>query len=582
MNTVKTMQNMSQVVDKIQADTPFTPAFQKKVLGSVRRMARMPEYGVPLEQIPADLEHFERMWSRGSVRGLPSSFKSKKAFSDWRSQVRSALMAALEVKATVKKKKIEDGWSQLADDLLKAGVAEKKLISLSVLAEAARVASLQPAQISRQWLQHLIDTCDTSGKYRAVQDAIRLLHKHHEDVTLDISPAINGFPVKKSRTYCVRARLPESLAAEVTAWQSERLKGETRGVRLKRKSACSPKRAKQALRGVTYVYTAMLEANLVQPGSLCNSKDLAAPELLEEVIENELNNRFPWNPLAPTTLFEYVNNWKLFLKGCGHDTTFLTELIRDFEAFENVKSMSASRRAWCEGFLKDHHKQSAFLSLPENLFQAAKKEMHVYETGSHHQKQSAIALGVAACAAAIWTSLPLRISTLLKLTYGGPKADIQIHGAKRGLIVTTPPDIVKNGYSHQYISLLPKRGGDPRAIVEWFTQIVRPRLLEAHIAPHLRRDDLLFGGIAPARLSSIWRRETLAAGIPMTPHQVRHALATLMANQPKADYAIIAALLGDTEATVRRNYVFVDQARLHAEGQKILSQIQSHVLMRGV
>ena len=67
----------------------------------------------------------------------------------------------------------------------------------------------------------------------------------------------------------------------------------------------------------------------------------------------------------------------------------------------------------------------------------------------------------------------------------------------------------------------------------------------------------------------------------MTPHQVRHALATLMANLPNADYSIIAALLGDTEATVRKNYVFVDQARMHKEGQKVLAQLQGHVLMRG-
>ena len=54
-----------------------------------------------------------------------------------------------------------------------------------------------------------------------------------------------------------------------------------------------------------------------------------------------------------------------------------------------------------------------------------------------------------------------------------------------------------------------------------------------------------------------------------------------MANQKNADYSIIAALLGDTEATVRKNYVFVDQARLHAEGQELLAQIQGHLLMKG-
>ncbi|MBI1492695.1 site-specific integrase [Halocynthiibacter styelae] len=259
----------------------------------------------------------------------------------------------------------------------------------------------------------------------------------------------------------------------------------------------------------------------------------------------------------------------------------MTELIGEYSAFESVKSMAPARRSWCEEFLHDHHKKAAFLSLPNRLFQEAQDAMKAYETGSCHQKRAAIALGLAACASAIWTSLPLRISTLLNLSYGGPEADVQIHGARRGLLLTTPPDIVKNGYSHRYITLTPKQGGDPRKIVEWFVQTVRPHLLERHITPHQRRDDLLFGGVSYARLSSIWRQVTLEAGVPMTPHQVRHALATLMANQKEVDYSIIAALLGDTEATVRKNYVFVDQARLHTEGQKMLAQIQGHLLMKG-
>lgn len=207
--------------------------------------------------------------------------------------------------------------------------------------------------------------------------------------------------------------------------------------------------------------------------------------------------------------------------------------------------------------------------------------MAAYDTASRHHQNEAVALALAACAAAIWTSLPLRISTLLRLTYGSEAGDVQIHDHRRGLVVTTPPDIVKNGYSHRHITLTPKRGGSPRDIVHWFVTEARPRLLASNIKPHLRRDDLLFGGVSYARLSSIWRNTTLKAGVPMTPHQVRHALPTLMANQPNADYSIIAALLGDTEATIRKSYVFVDQARKDTEGQALLAQIHGHVLMRG-
>lgn len=574
------MNDMAQVILWIETEHPFTPAFQKKVLGSVRKMTRLPHYGVPLDQIPADQNAFDKVWGRGPVRGLPAGFKSKGSFTDWRSHVRSALTKALEVVPTVRDIRIEDEWSQLTDDLRSNNVSAKKLISVSVLANAARNAALTPVTVSREWLQEIVDTSDTAGRYRAIQEAVKLIGKNRGATFVAVSPVFS-MDIHKSRTHCARATLPPSLAAEVETWRAERLLGEPVGHRRKRKNACSPERANAIIGGITYVYTAMVEAELVQPSEVCKTEDLKDPALLEEVIERELNGENSWQKLEYSTLYEYLGNWKLFLKGCQHDTTLLTELISEYSAFENVKSMASGRRTWCEDFLHNYHKKTAFLSLPTRLFQEAQEAMKGYETASRHQKKSAIALGLAACAAAIWTSLPLRISTLLALSYGGPEADVQIHGARRGLVITTPPDIVKNGYSHRYINLTPKQGGDPRKIVEWFVETVRPRLFEGHITPHKRRVDLLFGGVSYARLSGIWRQTTLEAGVPMTPHQVRHALATLMANQKTVDYSIIAALLGDTEATVRKNYVFVDQARLHVEGQQILAQIQGHLLMQG-
>lgn len=581
MSTVAPMKNMAEVIHWIEAKTPFTDAFRKKVLGSVRRMPRIPSYGIPLEQVPADLGTFDKVWGRGPVRALPAGFKTKGSFSDWRSQVRSALTAFLDLPNSDVPDVPADDWAQILSDLEAAGDPTKKLIAVKVLANAARNASLTPSEVSRAQLQDLVDASDMTGRYRSIQAALKYIHQNRSAILIVLSPALDGTPIQKSRQYCVRAELPPPLAKEIEGWVSRRVRGEPKGHRKKRKSKCTPKRAADAVRGVTYVYTAMLTAGIIEAGPLCSVADLADPTLLEDIIERELNGDFPWAPLAPTTLFEYVSNWKLFVRGSGLDAKPLTEVISDFTAFENVKGMSSGRRDWCEDFLHDHRKQSTFLGLPNALVQAAKKAMLTYETGSQHQKDAAIALSLAACAAAIWTSLPLRISTLLNLSYGGEEADVQLHKPGRGLVLTTPPDIVKNGYSHRYITLTPKKGGDPRAIVAWFVEKVRPKLLKAHIEPHLQRPDLLFGGASYARMSGAWRQKTLEAGVPMTPHQVRHALATLMANQPGADFSIIAALLGDTEATVRKNYVFVDQARKHEEGQKILAQIQGHVLMQG-
>lgn len=580
MSNVTTMKNIADVVRWIEAERPFKLGFEKKVLGSVRKMKKLTQYDIHLEQIPVDLDAFDEVWGRGPVRNLPLGFKSKSQFVDWRSQVRSALTGFLGIPKHKIPIACDDDWSQLITDLAASGVHEKKLIPVKLLASAARGASLSPAEVTRSWLQSLVDAADTAGQYDAIRSAQVILHKYKGNLTVATSSDL-ALSVRKSSRSCVRLDLPEQLSIEVENWRQKFTQGLRKGHRQKRKSARSPERAGQVLRGVTYVYTAMVTAGLIEPERNCSVSDMMDADFLNELIEREMLGEFPWRKLKITTLFEYLNNWRLFVRGCGHGAEDLKELISDFTEFENVKSMSTSRRDWSENFLLDNHKQAAFFSLPNKVFRDAKKAMQAYEGGSNYEKDTAIALGLAACAAAIWTSLPLRISTLLKLTYAGEKADVQIHGNSRGLMVTTPPDIVKNGYSHRNITLIRKSGGDPREIVSWFVSDVRPRLLTAHIAPHLRNSALLFCGVSYARLSSIWRSVTLDAGVPMTPHQVRHALATIMANQPGADYSIIAALLGDTEATVRKNYVVVDQSKKNAEGQNLLAQIQGNILLRG-
>lgn len=581
MATVDNMKTMADVISWITAENPFGAASQKKILGSVRKLKRMPQYGVPLDQIPADLKAFDKAWGRGPVRGIPRGFTSKGAFTTWRSQVRSALTSYYEIKKTTSRTALTDDWSRLISEIKATGVPPKKMIPVTVLANLARTASLSPSEVSRDWLQQSVDAADTAGQYEAIKAARALIHKHGSSVTVRVSPAF-ALPIRKSTVHCVRLDLPEQLHADIEAWRETFTQGLRKGHRGKRRSARSQERADAVLRGVSYVHTALVTAGLLPTDAAYSVPNMVNPDHLAEIIERELIGEFPWKTLRPSTHFEYLNNFRLFVRGCGLDAEPLAEVIRDFPEFENVKSMSPDRRNWCESFLNDHHKQAAFFGLPNALYRSAKTAMQSYDTGSGYERDMAIGLGISACAAAIWTSLPLRVSTLLQLTYGGESADVQIHGSRSNLVLTTPPDIVKNGYSHRYISLTPKRGGDPKAIVSWFVQEVRPRLLANHISPHLRKPDRLMAGVSYARMASIWRHATLDAGIPMTPHQVRHALATVMANQPGGDYAIIAALLGDTESTVRKNYVFVDQARKHQEGQQILAKIQGNVLMRGM
>ena len=47
---------------------------------------------------------------------------------------------------------------------------------------------------------------------------------------------------------------------------------------------------------------------------------------------------------------------------------------------------------------------------------------------------------------------------------------------------------------------------------------------------------------------------TAVVGLDLNPHQARHAVATLVLAIHPGNFALVAAILGDTEETVRRHY----------------------------
>ena len=61
-----------------------------------------------------------------------------------------------------------------------------------------------------------------------------------------------------------------------------------------------------------------------------------------------------------------------------------------------------------------------------------------------------------------------------------------------------------------------------------------------------------------------------AIGLPMHPHLVRHAVASLMLDHEPTALMRVAALLGDEPATVMKHYAFIEKVKLVVEAQKTL------------
>lgn len=398
-------------------DTPYAPAALRRILGSVRRLPRIPHYGVPLDQIRLSLHAFEEQWGHGPVTHLPSGFDSVSQFQDWRSQVRSTIRRSLG-EERVRPELCDDEWSLLIRAVEAAGVHGQGLISLTALSNLARRQSLQPNQMTTEWLQAQIDAENGRGLRRAAQAAVRLLQRHHTSLPPEFgSLGALSIPHRQRRSIPYLP-LPSTLARAAKAWFAQRTQGEARGHRAKRRGQVSPARAQASLIGVRYIYTAMVAAQLIDPSRDPAVEDLVDPGDLEYIIERELTGDMPWTALARTTLHEYLGCWTQFVKSQGLDHRALREVIRDFEAFKNVKLMSNDRRDWCQVFLASPARQRALLTLPYRLYKQAHREIENYETASEYRRELAITSAIAACAAAIWTSLPLRVSTMAALNNG--------------------------------------------------------------------------------------------------------------------------------------------------------------------
>jgi hypothetical protein len=75
----------------------------------------------------------------------------------------------------------------------------------------------------------------------------------------------------------------------------------------------------------------------------------------------------------------------------------------------------------------------------------------------------------------------------------------------------------------------------------------RPRLLKDGVSlPH--------GCMSPGSFNELWRDAMEHLGLRMTPHMCRHAVATLILALEPGNWSKVAAVLGDTEETVRRHY----------------------------
>lgn len=212
------------------------------------------------------------------------------------------------------------------------------------------------------------------------------------------------------------------------------------------------------------------------------------------------------------------------------------------------------------------HLAATYVHAPARLHDLARSRLESTETEDRYwAEEKALRTFAAAAACAIQVSRPIRPANLFytrdRATPEAPRNLTWIEDRKHAEIKFAGAE-VKNGQAIT-VNVV---GDDARVLWDWH-KVHRPRFMKLRgmeqspylfpgtATPRLRgRLPLPPGSMSISALAELWDLGDRALGLGITPHQCRHATATLHLAVRPGDYATVAAILANTEEVSRAHY----------------------------
>ena len=226
--------------------------------------------------------------------------------------------------------------------------------------------------------------------------------------------------------------------------------------------------------------------------------------------------------------------------------------------------MTADAEAICDRLRKSPHLAAAFVNAPSRLSAISTEALE--EARTTFARERALRFSACAAAYAVQVSRALRPANLFmirrkavkkcprNLTWivDGEHAEIRFAGGE-----------VKNGQT----VIVNVHGEDARVLWQWDrvdrAELMKlrsidssPYLFPGSASPRLRKSalNLPVGCMSVASIMELWDLGDRQLGLGLSPHQCRHALATLMLAVRPGDFAGVASVLANTEQVAKRHY----------------------------
>jgi integrase len=232
--------------------------------------------------------------------------------------------------------------------------------------------------------------------------------------------------------------------------------------------------------------------------------------------------------------------------------------------------------------LRDHPDIAArLLRGPWHLAEIAEAKLASAKTRA--AELTALRLYMCAALLALQMSRPVRPENLIRLRLRGV-GDLRgnVRWLKDGNRLRT--EFGKGEIKNHNIVGVPVTGRDAEILWRWEHEL-RPRYIELRAiedtpylfpgaaTPRLVADDLSLpaGCLSVSSFAEIWNDGMEHLGLSLTPHMCRHAVATLILAIEPGNFAKAAAVLADTEDTVRKHYG-------QDSGEAAAKSIRAHLL----
>jgi hypothetical protein len=490
-----------------------------------------------------------------------------------------------------------DDWQQLKDYVAERSGRGRAFgphrdLTLSILIERARLARRSPHQLEAAWLQDEYDALRNErrkGFMRALVFFNELVTRRAVHPTLgNILPSDPvELPRGKRGPRYGGATLPESFHEDVERFIAFYLtQGRTALVAGHLgKTVRSKESAKSYRSAISWLVRELLKLGIKSPDDIKALADICRESLLRPAAgaywERGQDDASHLREEA-TSLHTYVNRIsyiaRCWLKVSAEELEQLKQL-RNFEEVKNsrVGKMGEEREDFARELLRNQRMRTAILHLPETTMREADALLERWHQLCPSERMRCLRLAICGSQTAILLrAMALRATNLRSITFRGKQATLFFKGgAHKTGRVSIPGKQVKNKRKLEF-SLPP----DCEKIVRRFVEVYRPLLVTAHpYGKNAADSDFLFPGTLVDRpmdasvFAHCFEVGIRSAGLGMTLHMCRHAIATLVLSKDPGRLIMVANWLGIHPGTVRDHYAFLDGTRAAEEGQKHMQEL---------